>query len=188
MQSKTSTVKGVKKWAAQNKYRYPQPEPKKRGMTVEERQLIDRSNKRLQYRREHGYDVPQKFRDVTRFKAEDLALAKQFDASVKTRIQPRSPLRMLNAQQGRVIKSVYTSLLSQYAKEIYYEEMSEAQSQGLSYTQSVQDIMERERPYFTVSLSDIENAMKVNNRDEYIKMGKAFEKLRRYYGSKGLNL
>lgn len=190
MRSKTSTVRGVKQWAAQNNYYYPQTPKPSTAMTTEERQLLDRVNKRLKYARTHGYDIPKRYQDIQTFTRETLELAKQFDISPKTRRRPKKYVPGLTAEQGKTIRSVYQQLLIKEAKETYYAASNEAEQACEPLGYELKDVIKASQPDYRAKISDIEREMHDNDFDKWLELSQqgVWQMLYARYGEDGLHI
>ena len=116
----TSTVAGARKWAAQQGLQAPPPR-KSSALTPTQTREISAANKRLDAMRKRGEEIPERYKDIDRFRKDNAALAHEFVNNPKTVKRPRKAYKQLPAKLGARIKKLSDAYRIKQLSDSYYE-------------------------------------------------------------------
>lgn len=119
LRKKTSTVTGARVWAAEQKLQ-PMPPAKPSALTEEEKRDIDVANKRLEAMRKRGDEIPDRYKNIDRFRKDTAALAHEFVQNPKTVKKPRKAFKQLPANIGQRVKSLAEGYQSKLQGDAFY--------------------------------------------------------------------
>lgn len=120
MRKNSSTVKGARKWAAQQGLHPTQP-AKPDALTATQKREIDTANKRLNAMRKRGDAIPERYKEIDRFRKNTAALAHEFINNPKTTKRPRKPFQRLPAKLGERVKKLADAYRNKQLGDTYYE-------------------------------------------------------------------
>lgn len=120
VRKKTSTVKGARKWAAQQGLQ-PTPPQKPAALTETQRREIDTANKRLAAMRKRGDAIPERYAKIDRFRKDTVSLAREFLQNPNTLKQPRKVYQKLPAKLGQKVKLLADSFKLKQQGDVYYD-------------------------------------------------------------------
>ena len=119
LRKKTSTVAGARTWAAEMGLQ-PVPPAKPDAMTATEKREIDTANKRLAAMRKRGDEIPERYKNIDRFRKDTAALAHEFLQNPKTLKKPRKVYKQLPAKLGERVKKLADAYKNMLTREEYY--------------------------------------------------------------------
>lgn len=120
LRKKTSTVAGVRTWAAEMKLQ-PMPTAKPDALTATQKREIDTANKRLSAMRARGDKIPERYKGIDRFRKDTAALAHEFINNPKTTKRPRKAFKQLPAKLGERVKKLADAYRNKQLGDTYYE-------------------------------------------------------------------
>ena len=165
---KTSTVTGARTWAAERGLK-PMPPAQPAALTATQRREIDTANKRLAAMRKRGDDIPERYKNIDRFRKNTAQLAHEFIQNPKTVKQPRRPYRKLPAALGQRVKQLADAFRIKMQGDAYYSAVNSGElEQGTQFNEFTQQAT---APEF--SGLDLENWVRDNaprTYDEILRM------------------
>lgn len=120
LRKKTSTVAGARTWAAEMGLQ-PVPPAKSDAMTETEKREIDTANKRLAAMRKRGDEIPERYKNIDRFRKDTAALAHEFLQNPKTLKKPRKAYKQLSAKLGARVKKLADAYRLKITGDSYYD-------------------------------------------------------------------
>lgn len=120
LRKKTSTVKGARKWAAQQGLQ-PLPPANPDAMTETEKREIDTANKRLEAMRKRGDTIPERYQEIDRFRKDTRQLAHEFLQDPRTVKKPRKVYQQLPAKLGQKVKQLSDAYRNKLQGDTYYD-------------------------------------------------------------------
>lgn len=120
--SKTSTITGIRQWAAENGYNRPNDTRQTpQYTTAERRRIIDTANKRLKSMRARGDEIPERYKNITTFKTDTANLANEFlQNSNTTRVQRKGQYKQLPAKVARKLRDYARAMKTIQLADAYY--------------------------------------------------------------------